>query len=161
MLQSGRARRRWLKSAGDDIGARRRRSQVTDQFARRLRVLRAVSWDDIGRHPYMTVAKSSGNRMVLDRARTPGEKQLQSMVEVRHVSTLLEMVRAGLGIAVVPQLAMPAGSDSVLRAVAMKDAGITRTLGVIRRAGRVLSPGAQHFYEMMKEALPRGGQFAD
>jgi DNA-binding transcriptional LysR family regulator len=116
---------------------------------------RSVSWDDIGKHPYMTVAKSSGNRMVLDRARAPGDKQLASMVEVRHVSTLLEMVKAGLGIAVVPQLAMPTDSASVLRSVAMKGDGITRSLGVIRRAGRVLSPGAQHFYDMLKDAVPR------
>jgi DNA-binding transcriptional LysR family regulator len=125
------------------------------RFDHPLAKRRAVSWDDIGKHPYMTVAKSSGNRMVLDRARAPGEQQLNSMVEVRHVSTLLEMVKAGLGIAVVPQLAMPTDSDSVLRSVAMKGDGITRTLGVIRRAGRVLSPGAQHFYELLKEAVPR------
>jgi DNA-binding transcriptional LysR family regulator len=116
---------------------------------------RAVSWDDIGKHPYMTVAKSSGNRMVLDRARAPGDKQLTSMVEVRHVSTLLEMVRAGLGIAVVPQLAMPTDSASALRSVPMKGEGITRSLGVIRRAGRVLSPAAQNFYDLLKEAVPR------
>lgn len=125
------------------------------RFDHPLAKRRSVSWDDIGKHPYMTVAKSSGNRMVLDRARAPGEKQLASMVEVRHLSTLLEMVRAGLGIAVVPQLAMPTGSESVLRSVAMKGEGITRSLGVIRRAGRVLSPGAQHFYDMLKEAVPR------
>lgn len=125
------------------------------RFDHPLAKRRCVSWDDIGKHPYMTVAKSSGNRMVLDRARAPGEKQLASMVEVRHVSTLLEMVKAGLGIAVVPQLAMPTDSASVLRSVAMKGEGITRSLGVIRRAGRVLSPGAQHFYDMLKEAVPR------
>ena len=116
---------------------------------------RSVTWDDIGKHPYMTVAKSSGNRMVLDRARTPNRKQLDSMIEVRHVSSLLEMVKAGLGIAVVPQLAMPADSASVLRSVALKDEDITRTLGVIRRSGRVLSAAAQNFYEMLKDAVPR------
>ncbi len=125
------------------------------RFDHPLAKRRGVSWDDIGKYPYMTVAKSSGNRMVLDRSRAPTEKQLSSMVEVRHVSTLLEMVKAGLGIAVVPQLAMPADRMSMLRAVALKDEGITRTLGVIRRAGRVLSPAARHFYEMLKQALPR------
>jgi DNA-binding transcriptional LysR family regulator len=125
------------------------------RFDHPLAKRRAVSWDDIGKHPYMTVAKSSGNRMVLDRARAPGDKQLASMVEVRHVSTLLEMVRAGLGIAVVPQLAMPTDSASALRSVPMKGEGITRSLGVIRRAGRVLSPAAQNFYDMLKEAVPR------
>jgi DNA-binding transcriptional LysR family regulator len=125
------------------------------RFDHPLATRRTVSWDDIGKHPYMTVAKSSGNRMVLDRARAPGDKQLASMVEVRHVSTLLEMVKAGLGIAVVPQLAMPTDSASVLRSVAMKGEGITRSLGVIRRAGRVLSPAAQNFYDLLKEAVPR------
>lgn len=123
------------------------------RFDHPLAKRRTVGWDDIGKHPYMTVAKSSGNRMVLDRARSPAVKQLNSMVEVRHVSTLLEMVKAGLGIAVVPQLAMPADGAGVLRAVSLKDSDITRTLGVIRRAGRVLSPAAQHFYEMMKLAV--------
>ena len=114
---------------------------------------RAVSWDDIGKHATITVAKSSGNRMVLDRAAPAPGARPPSMVEVSHVSTLLEMVKAGLGIGVVPQLAMPA-NDGVLRAVALKGEPITRTLGVIRRAGRVLAPPAQHFYDMIKAALP-------
>jgi DNA-binding transcriptional LysR family regulator len=116
---------------------------------------RAIDWEDLAGQSYMTVAKSSGNRMMLDRARAPDGKRLQPMIEVRHVSTLLEMVKAGLGVAVVPQLAMPADADSVLRAVPMADAGITRTLGVIRRSGHTLSPAAQHFYDMLKDALPR------
>lgn len=115
---------------------------------------RAVTWDDIARHPYMTVAKSSGNRLVLDRARAPGQEQPAAVVEVRHVSTLLELVKAGVGIAVVPQLALPTEAGSVLRAVALEDQDITRTLGVIRRAGRVLSPGAQRFHDMLKQRLP-------
>jgi DNA-binding transcriptional LysR family regulator len=119
-----------------------------------LATRRSVTWDDIDKHPYMTVAKSSGNRMVVDRARAPGRKQTHAMIEVRHVSSLLEMVKAGLGIAVVPQLAMPTDSASVLRSVALKDEGITRTLGIIRRSGRALAAPAQNFYEMLKEAVP-------
>ena len=113
---------------------------------------RAVNWQDIGKYPYMTVAKSSGNRMMLDMAMAPSEKQPASFIEVRHVSTLLEMVKAGLGIAVVPQLAMPSDRSSVLRAIPLKETAITRTLGIIRRSGRVFSPGAQNLYEMLKEA---------
>lgn len=113
---------------------------------------RAVNWQDIGKYPYMTVAKSSGNRMMLDMAMAPSEKQPASFIEVRHVSTLLEMVKAGLGIAVVPQLAMPSDRSSVLRAIPLKEPAITRTLGIIRRSGRVFSPGAQNLYEMLKKA---------
>jgi DNA-binding transcriptional LysR family regulator len=62
------------------------------------------------------------------------------------------MVKAGLGIAVVPQLAMPSDRSSVLRAIPLKEPAITRTLGIIRRSGRVFSPGAQNLYEMLKKA---------
>ncbi|GAC1424380.1 MAG: LysR family transcriptional regulator [Burkholderiaceae bacterium] len=119
---------------------------------------RAVSWQDIGKYPYMTVAKSSGNRMMLDMAMAPSEKQPASFIEVRHVSTLLEMVKAGLGIAVVPQLAMPSDHSSVLRAIPLKEPAITRTLGIIRRSGRVFSPAAQNLYEMLKEASALSAQ---
>lgn len=124
------------------------------RFDHPLATRRTVSWDDIARHPTISVAKSSGNRMVLDRAAPPGGTRLPSMVEVSHVSTLLEMARAGLGIGVVPQLALPAGSDSVLRGVPLSGDAIMRTLGVIRRAGRALPPPAQHFYAMLMQALP-------
>jgi DNA-binding transcriptional LysR family regulator len=117
---------------------------------------RSVGWDDIGKHATISVAKSSGNRMVLDRAAPAGAARLPSMVEVSHVSTLLEMVKAGLGVGVVPQLAMPL-DDPVLRSVALKGEPITRTLGVIRRAGRILAPPAQHFYDMLRDALPAAG----
>lgn len=110
-----------------------------------------VSWEEIGHYPYMTVAKSSGNRKVLDEAMAPAERRPQSYIEVRHVSTLLELVAAGLGIAVVPQLSMPAREG--LRAVPLEGAGIERTLGVIRRTGRVFAPAAQHLYEEIKATL--------
>ncbi|GJI99687.1 LysR family transcriptional regulator [Duganella rhizosphaerae] len=115
---------------------------------------RSVSWDEIGKHPYMTVAKSSGNRMVLDQAMAPAEQRPSSFIEARHVSTLLELVRSGLGIAVVPQLSMPAGAaGAMLRAVPLAGQGIERTLGVIRRSGRIFSPAAQRLYELLKEEL--------
>lgn len=123
--------------------------RVDHPLARR----RSVGWDDIGNYPYITVAKSSGNRMVLDRAAAAGGARPPSIVEVSHVSTLLEMVKAGLGVGVVPQLAMPLDEATVLRAVALRGEAITRTLGVIRRSGRELSPPARHFYDMLKASL--------
>ncbi|CDG82931.1 LysR family transcriptional regulator [Janthinobacterium agaricidamnosum] len=114
----------------------------------------AVTWDDIAQYPYMTVGKSSGNRMMLDQAMAPAERRPPSFIEVRHVTSLLEMVKARLGIAVVPQLALPHDNPSALRAVPLVDPEITRTLGIIRRTGRILSPGAQELYHMLKEALP-------
>ena len=117
-----------------------------------LAAYRAVTWQDISPYPYMTVAKSSGNRMVLDMAMAQADTRPASFIEVRHVATLLELVKAGLGVAVVPDLAIP--PDSALATIPLRDPEITRTLGVIRRSGRVFSPGAQQLYELLKEMLP-------
>lgn len=122
---------------------------------------RAVDWDDIGGHPYMTVAQTSGNRLLLDRARRPADQRVPGFIEVQHVSTLLEMVKAGLGVAVVPRLAMRDGDG--LRAVPLKNQGLNRTLGVIRRGGHMLSPGAERLIELLKQSLskrPGGGRAA-
>ena len=114
---------------------------------------RAVDWDDIGAHPYMAVAQTSGNRLLLDRARRPADQRVPGFIEVSHVSTLLEMVRAGLGVAVVPRLAIAQGAG--LRAVPLKHQDLTRTLGVIRRAGHAPSPGARRLVELLKQSLAR------
>lgn len=122
---------------------------------------RAVGWDDIGDYPYMTVAQTSGNRLLMDRARRPADQRVPGFIEVQHVSTLLEMVKAGLGVAVVPRLAMHDGDG--LRAVPLKNQDLNRTLGVIRRSGHVLSPGAARLVELLKQSLskrPAGGRTA-
>nr|WP_315402175.1 hypothetical protein [uncultured Duganella sp.] len=56
---------------------------------RTTRWRRAVDWDDIGAHPYMAVAQTSGNRLLLDRARRPADQRVPGFIEVSHVSTLL------------------------------------------------------------------------
>lgn len=114
----------------------------------------AVTWDQIALYPYITVGKSSGNRMMLDQAMAPSERRPPAFVEVRHVTSLLEMIKAGLGIGVVPRLAMPRDDGGALVAVSLAGPAITRTLGIIRRTGRMLSPGAQELYQMIKLALP-------
>ncbi len=42
---------------------------------------------------------------------------------------MLGMVEAGIGIAAVPAMSMPAGEHSVLRAVPLTDPVVTRTVG--------------------------------
>ena len=62
----------------------------------------------------MTVSKSSGNRLMIDLALTEIRARPPWFYEVRHVSTLVGLVEAGLGVAAVPRLAMP-GTDPAAR----------------------------------------------
>jgi DNA-binding transcriptional LysR family regulator len=113
---------------------------------------RKVSWAELGKYDYMTVAKASGNRFLLDLALADTPSRPRSFCEVRHVMTVVSLVEAGLGIAAVPQLAMPPGDHPTLVSIPLVEPAVTRTVGLIRRRGIALSPAAQHLYDMILAA---------
>jgi len=115
---------------------------------------RKVSWAELGKYDYMTVAKASGNRFLLDLALAETPDRPRSFCEVRHVMTVVSLVEAGLGIAAVPQLAMPPGDHPSLVSVPLVEPAVTRTVGLIRRRGIALSPAAQQLYDMISAAQP-------
>ena len=74
----------------------------------------------------------------------------------RHITTMLGMVEAGIGIAAVPAMSMPAGEHSVLRAVPLTDPVVTRTVGLIRLSGRIQSYVATELEKLIIEQYPSG-----
>jgi DNA-binding transcriptional LysR family regulator len=111
---------------------------------------RRVSWKELGQYDFMSVTKSSGNRMLIDLALAGArpEDRPRSIYEAQHVTTLLGLVEAGMGVAAVPALAMPASDHPVLTGVPLHDPVVTRRIGLIRRRGRSLSPAAERLYEL-------------
>jgi len=116
---------------------------------------RKITWAELNDHEYMTVAKSSGNRLLIDLALTEIPARPRWFYEVRHVSTLVGLVEAGLGVAAVPRLAMPASDHPALVSIPLVEPSVTRTVGLIRRRGRSLSPAAQQLYDLLLAARPR------
>ena len=111
---------------------------------------RTVTWAELGRYDFMTVDKASGNRLVLDLALASKRERPQACFESRHVSTLVGFVESGLGVAAVPRLSMPRKGHPLLVSVPIVDPEVTRTVGLIKRRGRSLSPAAEHLYEMLR-----------
>ena len=101
-----------------------------------LAVKRQVTWAELDQYDYMTVDKSSGNRLLLDNALATANARPSWRYEARHISTLVGMVEAGLGIAVVPRLSMPMGKHPTLVSIPLADPSVERTVGLIRRRGR-------------------------
>ncbi|MDB6049612.1 MAG: LysR family transcriptional regulator [Pseudomonas sp.] len=112
----------------------------------------SVTWAEIHEFDYIAVAKASGNRFLLDMALADLPTLPHPVCEARHVRTVVDMVEAGLGIAAVPLLAMPRPNPhSTLRSIALEQPQVSRTLGLIRRRGRVLSHAAEQLYGMIKQ----------
>ncbi len=115
---------------------------------------RSTTWRELAAHDFISVGKSSGNRLLIDQALASVPGAPQGLYETQHVTTMLGLVEAGLGVAAVPSLAMPAKDHPLLVSVPLGEPVVTRRVGLIRRAGRTLAPAAQQLYDFL--AAPPG-----
>src|SRR6478735_2615151 len=120
-----------------------------------LAKLRRVSWAQLSDYDYISVGRTSGNRVLLDQALAGVAGRPQAIYEAQHVTTTLGLVEAGLGVAAVPAMAMPAADHPLLVSVPLVDPVVTRKVGLIRRRGRSLSPAAQQLYDLFSEVKGR------
>ena len=115
-----------------------------------LAALEQVGWADLASYRFVTVGRLSGNRIILDAALAGLPVRPRWFYEVQHLSTSLGLVEAGLGVAAVPQLAVPTGQHPVLIVRPLVEPVVTRIMGIIRRHGATLSPAAQQFHQILK-----------
>jgi DNA-binding transcriptional LysR family regulator len=108
-----------------------------------------VTWDELSGHDYITLAQGSGNRFLIDQALARVASKPRWFCEVHHVPALVSMVVAGLGIGVVPRMALPPNGHEGLIAVPLADPKVSRVLGLISRRGRALPAAAQLLYDLL------------
>lgn len=109
----------------------------------------SVSWEELADHRFVTVGRSSGNRLIIDLALAKANVRPRPFFEVQHLSTSLGLVEAGLGVAALPRMALPAGPHHAIATVPLTSPDVTRTVGVVRVPGSARSPAAEQFYEML------------
>ncbi len=116
-----------------------------------LAARRSVRWEELAAYPHARVSHASRNRLFIDQALAELPPLPRPTIEVRHVSTLIGIVESGLGLAVVPQLTLPLTPTSVV-GVKLEKPGISRTIGIVRRTGRSMSPAAAAFAKLLTVA---------
>jgi DNA-binding transcriptional LysR family regulator len=112
-----------------------------------------LSWKETVGERYISVAKSSGNRSVIDAALAGVEKHPLIFCEVNHVSGVLALVEAGMGVAAVPGLSVLPGRPDTIVGVPLVNPQINRTLGLISKRSHRMAPAARTLFEMLAEAL--------
>jgi DNA-binding transcriptional LysR family regulator len=117
--------------------------------------LRRASWSQLSDYDYISVGRTSGNRVLLDQALAGLANRPEAIYEAQHVTTTLGLVEAGLGVAAVPSMAMPGPDHPLLVSVPLVDPVVTRKVGLIRRRGRSLSPAAQQLFDLFGEMKGR------
>lgn len=115
---------------------------------------RSVAWKDLVEHGYIALAQGSGNRFLIDQALANSPSRPRWFCEVNHVPALVSLVTAGLGVGVVPRMALPPDGHGGLSAVQLVEPRVSRTLGLIHRRGRPLAAAAKLLYEMLVNRAP-------
>ena len=114
------------------------------------RLKRPVRWSDLGG---ATVIANGLSRSVAD----PAYRDLDegSRLMVRNVTSILALVRRGVGITLLPSLSVPRDDDRI-RCLPLATSGVRRDVGVISRADTTLSPVARAFCEVLLWHAPKG-----
>lgn len=115
-----------------------------------LATKRSVKWSQLGAYDFIALnKKSSTNRLLIEHALVATADRPTAIYQAQHLTTLIGMVEAGLGIAAVPAIAMPSVDHPVLVSIPLTNPTIVRTIGLIRRRGHALSPAAAKLYDMV------------
>lgn len=113
----------------------------------------AMSLEHLATLPLITLSGSVLLQSELEGAMQSHKLHLQSRTEVRHIHTAVAMVRAEVGAAVIPRLALPDQLDRDIEALPIGSPPLTRALGILTRKGHALPPLALRFSRHARAAL--------
>ncbi|HPE61225.1 MAG: LysR family transcriptional regulator [Thiothrix sp.] len=116
-----------------------------------------VTWAELADHRFITVGRASGNRLIMDLALAGARVRPRPYYEVQHLSTSLGLVEAGLGVAALPRMSLPAEPHPVISIIPLTAPVVTRTVGVVRVPQAKASPAAEQFYRMLLTRWQPGG----
>lgn len=110
-----------------------------------------ASWAELEGVPLIRISQQTGNRMMIDDALGSRREQLSWRYEVQHVATAIALVRAGLGLTVVPRLALDTLDRGDLHVMRLRNPGVTRQIGIVSRRAAPLSPLAEELRRYVVE----------
>ncbi|AEB86056.1 LysR family transcriptional regulator [Alicycliphilus denitrificans] len=118
--------------------------------AHRLARRRQVRWTDLADEPLVLLDHASGSRRLIDRALAAQGVQARVAQEVGHATTIFRMLDAGLGVSVIPMLALPPEGLPHL-AIRPLLPRVDRDIVLVHRRNRALAPLAQRVWDLVRD----------
>nr|WP_314581396.1 LysR family transcriptional regulator [uncultured Pseudomonas sp.] len=111
----------------------------------------SITLSELSGEPIILTGRDSSVRERVEQLFSDGGLTLTPGLEANYMSTVMALVRQGLGMTLLPESADEGRGDLVQ--VRIEHGGVNREIGLISRAGFGLSPAAQRFVEMMRSSL--------
>jgi LysR family transcriptional regulator, carnitine catabolism transcriptional activator len=106
-------------------------------------------------HPLILMDRDSSVRHIVDATYAAFGRMPAPTFEVTYMSTAVALVRAGLGVTLLPSSAHEVASARDLATRTIDHPGLLRTIGVLRLKERSLSPAAQGLVLALQRGLSR------
>lgn len=112
-----------------------------------------LHWKALAGEKLVSLSSSSGNRSLIDNAfsRVPQRPMIQ--YETNHVASAISLVAAGLGVALLPELALRNAPYKGIVARPLTSPALSRAMGLITLKGRVLKPAAATLAQALRDAM--------
>ena len=120
-----------------------------------LRRKKSVQLSDLACEPLILTGRDSTVRHIVDHAFAALGHAVIPVQEVTYMTTALGMVKAGLGVAILPSSALELDEMRMLKVIPIDHSQLQRAIGVIRKPHRSLSPAAGTFLDTLHEHLKR------
>jgi DNA-binding transcriptional LysR family regulator len=112
---------------------------------------KSVAWSRLSGRRLVMLNNTSGSRPQILDTLTRAGVHAEISVELAQPSSVLAMVEARLGIAVVPLLVAPTETDRILTTRKLVRPAVSRTIFLLRRRDRSLSPAASAVWATLRE----------
>ncbi len=116
---------------------------------------RALRWRELDDEIIVGLAASSGSRPLIRKTFAAARVRPLREILVSQLATVLGMLEAGVGVAALPGLALPAEGHPLLTSRRLRDPRLARSVGVIRRKDHSLSPAESALMDVLVTAAGR------
>ncbi len=115
---------------------------------------RTLTWRHLSSVPVLTLPRSSVFRELAERGYAAAGLTLEPAFEASYVGTIIGLVNAGLGVAIVPGYATALADKSVTAWKPLSAPVVHREVSMVRRADVSISPAAQAFMDVLVPPAP-------
>ena len=114
---------------------------------------RSVDLADLCALPLVMNSKSAELRKVLERALLARGLNMEIKFEVLHTHTLIALVMAGMGVGILPRIALPKFRGSKMQALPIANPALVRSVSIISLRGQSFSPAAKELTKAVTKNL--------
>lgn len=111
-----------------------------------------VPWSVFEGRAFVAMAGSSSVRAMTDAAFLQAALAVKPLYECEHIATAGSLIAAGLGVTALPRLTLPLIGFACMSVRPLEQPSLSRSIGVVTRIGRSLSPAAQAFLSSLIES---------